>query len=182
MTLPKPNFSYAEYLKLPDDQRYEVLEGELAMTPAPGMDHQGILVELTAVLHPIIRKQGLGRLFVAPFDVILSDHTVVQPDLLFVRAERLAIVQERGVFGAPDLVIEILSPSTAQRDREVKRQLYGKYGVREYWILDPSARTVEILTQQGDGLETWQRYVADGILHSPILQGLTVNLVEIFPS
>lgn len=181
MTLPKPNFTYAEYQRLPDDQRYEVLEGELVMTPGPGKDHQLIVLDLGGLLRSLTRKAGLGLVFIAPFDVILSEQTVVQPDVLYISQERLNIVQERGVFGPPDLVVEILSPSTAQRDLEVKRLLYGKHGVREYWVVDPIARSVEVLTQQGSGLETWQRLVANETLHSPLLPGISVDLNEVFP-
>lgn len=180
MTLPKPNFSYAEYLKLPDDQRYEVLEGELMMTPAPGTGHQRVLVALTGLFYAYQRERGTGELLAAPCDVILSEQNVVQPDLLFIRQERLSIIQERGVFGAPDLVIEILSPSTAQRDQEVKRRLYSEHGVEEYWIVDPQARVVEVLTQQGGGLELWQRFEAGGSLRSPLLPGFELELKEIF--
>lgn len=181
MTLPKPNLSYDDYLKLPDDQRYEVVEGELAMTPAPDTDHQVILVDLVSALRSYTRRAGLGTVLAAPTDVILSDHNVVQPDLLFVSQERLSIVQKRGVFGAPDLVVEILSPSTATRDLGTKRELYSKFEVREYWIVDPMSRSVEVLTQQGGGLESWQRFVEGETLQSPLLPGLTVNLAEIFP-
>lgn len=181
MTIPKPNFTYAEYQRLPDDRRYEVLEGELVMTPGPGKDHQLMVLDLGGLLRSFTRKAGLGLVFVAPFDVILSEQTVVQPDLLFVSQGRLDIVQDRGVFGPPDLVVEILSPSTAQRDLQTKRLLYGSHGVREYWILDPIARSVEVLTQQGAGLETWQRFAATEVLYSSILPGLTVDLNEVFP-
>lgn len=180
MTLPKPNFSYAEYLQLPDDQRYEVLEGELVMTPAPGTDHQQILAKLTIQLGTFIEAHSLGQFYFAPVDVILADQTVVQPDFLFVRQERLDIIQQRGLFGAPDLVVEILSPATAQRDLATKRQLYSKYGVQEYWIVDPATRSIAVLTQQGSGLDTWQRYEATATLESPLLPGLALNLAKIF--
>lgn len=179
MTLPRPNFTYAQYQQLPDDQRFEVLEGALVMTPGPDREHQVILLDLGALLRAFTRKAGLGMVFVAPFDVVLSEQTVVQPDLLYVSQGRHAIVERRGVFGAPDLVVEILSPSTAQRDLETKRALYGKYGVREYWIIDPVARSVDVLTQQGSGLDLWQRYEVTATLHSPLLPGLAVNLAEI---
>jgi Uma2 family endonuclease len=180
MTLPRPHFTYAEYQKLPDDQRYEVLEGELVMTPAPGKDHQLILLNLGSLLLSFTRKASLGMVFVAPFDVILSEQNVVQPDLLFVSRDRLEIVQERGVFGAPDLVVEILSPSSAGRDLDTKRRLYSKYGVREYWLVDPRSRSVDVLTQQGTGLELWQRYQGTEPLHSPLLPSLSLDLAEIF--
>lgn len=182
MTLPRPRFTYQEYSKLPDDQRYEVLEGELVMTPGPNPNHQEVVVLLTTLLHPFARKHGLGKVYVAPVDVILSDHNVVQPDLLFISQGRLGLVTDRGIVGAPDLVVEILSPSTASHDLDTKRRLYGQYGVLEYWIVDPKARSVEVLTQQGAGLETWQRYKGDATLQSPLLPGLTLQLPEIFPS
>lgn len=181
MTLPKPSVSYDDYLKLPDDQRCEVVEGALAMTPAPDTDHQLILLDLGSLLRAFTRREGLGTVLAAPTDVILSDHNIVQPDLLFVSRERLSIVQKRGVFGVPDLVVEILSPSTATRDLGTKRELYSRFEVREYWIVDPVSRSVEVLTQQGAGLETWQRFADGGTLESSLLPGLTVNLSEIFP-
>lgn len=180
MTLPKPNFSYADYLKLPDDQRYEVLEGELVMSPGPSMEHQGIVAVLTALLYAYQREHGAGRVFGAPFDVILSEHNVVQPDLLFVCRDRSSILKPGGVHGAPDLVVEILSPSNAERDLKIKRDLYGRYGVKEYWIVDPATQTVEILTQQGDGLDLWQRFEKGSSLRSPLLAGLVVDLDEVF--
>lgn len=182
MTLPRPRFTYEEYRQLPDDERYEVLEGALVMTPAPNRDHQTILTLMTIRLGTFVLTSDLGMLYAAPFDVILSEHNVVQPDLLFIRKDRLGIVEERGVEGAPDLVIEILSPSTANRDLETKRRMYSQFGVQEYWIVDPKARTVELLTQQGAGLDTWQRYEGEATLQSPLLTGLTVSLTEIFPA
>jgi Uma2 family endonuclease len=182
MTLPRPHFTYQEYLQLPDDQRYEVLEGELVVSPSPNADHQRILFALAGLFFVFRREQAIGEFFVAPLDVILSEHNVVQPDLLFISQDRLSIVQQQGVHGAPDLVIEILSPSDPERDLETKRRTYGQYGVREYWIVDPASRSVEILTQQGSGLDTWQRFQGDTSLRSPLLTGLVLNLAEIFPS
>ena len=136
--------TYADYVALPDDgQRYEILAGELAVTPAPGRRHQEIVGELFSVLHGHVKARGLGQVFVSPFDVILDDTSVVQPDIVYVAVDRLAIVSERGVEGAPSLAVEVVSPSTRQRDREAKRELYARHGVPHFWIVDPEARSIE---------------------------------------
>lgn len=182
MTLPGQRLTYEEYRRLPDDQRYELMEGELVMTPAPTSRHQRILVRLSSSLDLFTYERGLGVVLVAPTDVVLSTHTVLQPDLLFVASGRTSIIDPQGaVHGAPDLVVEILSPSTAQRDLQIKRQLYSQYGVREYWIVDPDARLVEVLTHQGSGLDTWQRFTSDAVLTSTVIPGLKVKLAEIMP-
>jgi Uma2 family endonuclease len=123
---------------------------------------------------------GLGVVFYAPADVILADDQVVQPDLLFDSKERQSILQQGGVHGAPDLVIEILSPSTASRDLILKRKLYGKYGVQEFWIVNPDAKTIEILTLIESGLEPCRRFADGSTLTSPLLPGLVIKLDEIF--
>ncbi len=136
--------TYADYAALPDDgRRYEILAGELAVTPAPGRRHQEIVGELFSVLHGHVKARGLGQVFVSPFDVILDDTSVVQPDIVYVAIDRLAIVSERGVDGAPSLAVEVVSPSTRQRDREAKRELYARHGVPHFWIVDPEARSIE---------------------------------------
>ena len=133
------------YRQLPEDgKRYEILEGELAVTPAPGTVHQRVVGRLYSALAEFVRNRQIGELFLAPLDVILSVHTVVQPDLLFVSKERQSVIRADGIYGAPDLVVEVLSPSTAERDRGVKRRLYLRYGVREVWLVDPEARTLEV--------------------------------------
>jgi Uma2 family endonuclease len=181
MTIPRKHFTVEDYMQLPGDQRYELLEGELVMTPAPTSRHQQILLRLAATLHGFTYDRGLGAVYPAPTDVVLSPKTVLQPDLLFVRRDRQSIVDPEGpVNGAPDLVLEILSPSTAKRDLEEKRQIYSQHGVKEYWIVDPAVKNVEVLTQQGAGLETWQRFTHDTTLTSPLLTGLQLALASVF--
>jgi Uma2 family endonuclease len=136
--------TYDDYRKFPDDkQRYELVKGELFMTPSPGYLHQRVSQNLEFFLYSHIRKSGSGVLLHAPMDVILSETTVVQPDILFVTKKRLGIITERGVEGAPDLVVEILSPTTIALDRFSKFQIYGKLGVRWYWIVDPGQHLLE---------------------------------------
>ena len=142
MVIPNPivKFTYEDYLNTPEDKRYELLDGELVMTPAPGELHQSISALLGWRLVQFASENSLGRVYQAPFDVVLSDTDVVQPDLLFVSNERGHIITPANIQGAPDLVVEILSPSTAERDRTFKRTLYAKHGVNEYWMVDTTKK------------------------------------------
>ena len=142
--------TYSDYAALPDDgRRYELHHGELFVTPAPGTRHQGAIVNLIALLHEHVRSRGLGKVFVAPTDCILSNVTVVQPDVLYIATDRLAIISERGIEAAPTLVVEVLSPSTTHLDRDRKMKLYAEHGVPYYWIVDPDSRSVEAYTLAG---------------------------------
>jgi len=136
--------TYKDYEALPNDgRRYELHEGELSVTPAPSPQHQTVSLNLVLQLHQRVKAGGLGRVFYAPIDCILSDTTIVQPDIVYLETAPAAAASNRGIEGAPTLVIEILSPSTTQIDRGVKFQLYARHGVPYYWIVDPDARSVE---------------------------------------
>ena len=142
--------TYSDYAALPDDgRRYELHHGELTVTPAPGLRHQRVDIALGSRLYNHVRARGLGEVLPAPTDCILSDITVLQPDLLYVATDRLAIISERGIEGAPTLVIEVLSPSTARLDRDRKMRLYAEHGVPYYWIVDPEARSIEAFALAG---------------------------------
>ncbi len=180
MSLLGPRFTYEDYKLLPEDRRYEIVEGELLVTPAPSTRHQGILVRLILRMATFVEAGNLGRVLPAPTDVILANESIVQPDLLFVTRGRQGIIDPGGgVNGSPDLVVEILSPSTASRDQVVKRKLYGKYGVREYWIVDPTAHSIEVLTLEQGGLDTWRVFPAGSSLTSPLLPGLSLSVDDI---
>ena len=139
--------TYKEYEALPaDGRRYEIHEGELAVTPAPSPQHQRISSALNTILKAHVVARQLGEVFYAPVDVILDETTIVEPDLVYLNPARASLVTERGIEGPPALVVEILSLSTTLIDRRAKRQLYGRYRVPHYWIVDPEARTVEALT------------------------------------
>jgi Uma2 family endonuclease len=140
-------FRKADYLALPDEPRCELLWGHLVVTPTPVARHQLIVVALSRHLYDFALAQG-HLLFIAPMDVTLFDHTVLQPDLLLVARERREIAP-KWVDGAPDLVVEVLSPSTGRRDRLVKLALYASAGVPEYWIVDPETRTIDQLVLAG---------------------------------
>ena len=144
-TVPKElALTYDEYLLLPEDgYRYEILEGDLVMTPAPNPRHQNVLRNLVRIIDLTCLAEDLGTVYFAPIDVILDQTTIIQPDLVFIRKARLAIVTERGIEGVPDLVVEILSPGTARRDRIIKARIYARHGVSDYWLVDPDHRTLE---------------------------------------
>ena len=148
--LPPRNLTYEDYVGLPDDgRRYEILDGELEVSPAPAPRHQGVLRNLLFILHGHVQERGLGSVYCAPIDVILSADSIVQPDLVFIAADRESIVTERAIEGPPDLAVEILSPWSDRRDRVAKAGLYARYGIRHYWIADPVARTLETYGAEG---------------------------------
>ena len=176
----KTKLTYADYLETSDDERYELLNGELILSPSPREIHQYISSILHLIIGTYARNHQLGKVYFSPFDVVLSDSDVVQPDLLFISKERTGIITEDNVRGAPDLVVEILSPTTADRDRTVKLDLYATHGVKEYWIVDPDSRTIMVLLRGESRFEVSGIYGEDQILSSPTLEGFSVALGEIF--
>lgn len=153
MSAERVLLTYREYEALPaDGRRYEIHEGELSVTPAPSPGHQRTLRRLTRVLLEHVEARRIGEIFFAPIDVILGGASVVQPDLVYLDSTRASLVSERGIEGAPTLVVEVLSSSTTLIDRNTKRQLYGRHGIPYYWIVDSEARAVEAyrLASQGE--------------------------------
>ena len=144
--------TYKEYEVLPaDGRRYELHDGELSVTAAPSPRHQLVIGNLYLILRQHVRSRQLGEVFLSPIDCILSDISIVQPDLVYLDSSRGRLVSNRGIEGAPTLVVEIISLSTTEIDRSTKRQLYARHGVPYYWIVDPEARTIEayILSEGG---------------------------------
>lgn len=173
-------FTYEDYRSTPEDRRYELLDGELVMAAAPRRAHQRTEMNITLRLGNYVENNELGEIYPAPFDVVLSDTDVVQPDLLFVSKERLYIINDDNVRGAPDLVIEILSPSTASIDRNFKRALYARHGVKEFWLVDTDARNITVMLLSEQGYKIIGIYGEGQTLTSPTLEGFTLNLSEIF--
>ena len=172
--------TYKDYCATPDDERYELLDGNLMMVPAPNRKHQEVLFRLARKLGDFTEEHRLGTVYVAPFDVVLSDTDVVQPDVLFISRAREHTITDENVRGAPDLVIEILSPSTAERDLGYKHELYGRHGVLEYWIVDPMVETVAV-HRQGDGrLEAAETLGRGDTLRTALLDGLELKLADVF--
>ena len=147
----KLKLTYQEYRHFPDDgNRHELIDGEHYMAPAPGTNHQSVSRHIQFQLYRQLDEAGLAQVNNAPTDVELSDVDIVQPDLMVVSSEREHIISPSRIIGVPDLVVEILSPSTAQRDRELKRRLYEKHGVPVYWVVDADAQLVTVY-ELGDG-------------------------------
>lgn len=155
--------TYDDYAALPDDgKRYELHEGKLSVTPAPGLPHQDVVVSLTVILGSHVRATRRGKIYVSPVDCIMSNVTVVQPDLAYVDDARLGLLSQRAIEGGPTLAVEVLSPSTRHIDRRRKMALYAKHDVTWYWIVDPDARTIEAYRLEADAyrldakLEGWE--------------------------
>ena len=176
----KTRLTYADYLKTSDDERYELLNGELVMPPAPLTGHQMISIALASRLYLFVEEKGLGTVVAALTDVVLSDTDVVQPDVLFVSSQRIHILTRENIQGAPDLVVEILSPATSVRDRTIKLDLYAQHGVKEYWIVDSDARMITVLLRDERGFEVAGIYREGQTLRSPTLAGFTIELDAIF--
>ena len=180
MASTETKLTYESYLKTPDDERYELLDGMLVMEPAPLTTHQYVLGNLHHAVRSFLDEHNLGEVYISPTDVVLSDTNVMQPDLLFVSAERAHIVTRENIQGAPELVVEVLSPSTAERDKTLKLDLYARHGVKEYWLVDPNAKTVMVLLLGEHGFETVGTYGEGQTLTSPTLAGFSLNLAGQF--
>ncbi|MGQ9627183.1 MAG: Uma2 family endonuclease [Anaerolineae bacterium] len=174
--------TYEDYLLLPDypDRQYELIDGRLLMVPAPRPYHQEILLNLSRRLADFVETRNWGHIFIAPCDVVLSEVDVVQPDILLISAGRAGIITEKNIQGAPDLVVEIISPSREHWDRIIKRQLYARYSIPEYWLVDPERKTVEVMRLGEEGYEMVETYGAEDVLRSPTLEGLEIKFAEIF--
>ena len=175
--------TYEDYLGFPDDgKRHEIIDGEHYVTPSPNLRHQAISLNLAFQIRLFLEGHRLGRLFAAPADVVLSDIDVVEPDLLFVSKERLDRLTKANVQGSPDLVIEILSPSTRRRDEGIKRKRYERFDVLEYWIVDPELEVVKVLRRTKKGLERVAELSKKGsdVIQTPLLPGLRIPLERIF--
>jgi len=175
-------FCYEDYKNLPESEteRYELFKGDLIMVPSPTTYHQQILGNLEFILKDFVKRNDLGHLYHSPLDVVLSQENVVQPDILFISKNSSEIITEENIQGAPDLTIEILSESTAGRDRTLKKTLYAKYGVKEYWLVDPETKTIEVLGLTERGFIRKSYYREGETLTSPVLKGLRIDLKEVF--
>jgi Uma2 family endonuclease len=173
-------FTYEDYLLLPEDRRYEIIDGDLFMTPAPGTPHQRLVGRLYHFLDEHVRKEELGEVLLSPCDVVLSPTDVVQPDVLFIAAERRSIIGEKYISAAPDLVVEVLSPSTEERDRTLKTKPYARFGVRELWLAESGAKTIEVLANSGDGFRQEAAFGLGAVLRSPLLLGLEIPVAGLF--
>jgi Uma2 family endonuclease len=173
-------FTHADLLEMPDDgKRREIIEGELFVTPSPNLDHQRISRRLELAVANYLEAHPIGEIFDAPMDVILSDFDVLEPDLLIVLNEHREILKT-WVEGTPDLVVEILSPSTSQRDRGLKLKAYARHGVTEYWIVDPEQRAIEVYRLGRERYRLPQVSREGDSLISSMLPGFSLPLASVF--
>ncbi|MDP6038329.1 MAG: Uma2 family endonuclease [Candidatus Latescibacteria bacterium] len=168
----------------PDSFGFEILRGELIVAPAPRPKHQWVCDELTSLIRAFVKQKDLGRVFSSPIDVILGgeaeSENVVQPDLLFVAKDRLDIITETNVLGAPDLMVEILSPSSIRRDRADKMKLYAEFGVVEYWIIDADQKILEAFDLTGDMPVLLATLAESDVFHPGLFPGLVIALSELW--
>ena len=181
---PRVKLTYDDFLLFPDDgKRHELIDGEHYVTPSPNTKHQVIVGNLYFELRMWLEREPIGRVFLAPFDVVFSRFDVVEPDLIYMSNERAAaILTDKHVTGSPELVVEIGSPSTRKRDETIKRQLYERSGVSEYWVVDPEIDVVRVYRNESGKFERAIELAreASEILRTPLLFGLEVALDRIF--
>ena len=183
-SIPRVKLTYDDFVLFPDDgKRHELIDGEHYVTPSPALKHQRIIWNLTLLIGNYLRANPTGRAFFAPLDVVFSDFDVVEPDLLFVAKERQSdILTATHVRGAPDLVVEVGSPSTRKRDETIKRRLYEKFGVSEYWVIDPELDSIHVYRRADDGYTRVAELTLEqqDTLRTPLLPGLDLPLTVIF--
>lgn len=176
--------TYDDLVGMPDDGlRHEIIDGVHFVTPSPARRHQDLSIRLIVAIGVYLNDHpGAGRLYHAPFDTVFTRWDVVEPDLLFIAADQLNVLTPANVQGAPALVVEILSPGTKARDLDVKKPLYDRGGVREYWIVDPDANMITIHRRAGDGgFPVVQSLPNDASeLTTPLLPGFSLSLEELF--
>lgn len=174
-----PNRTAADLRAFPEGTLAQLINGTLVMSPAPTSFHQRIVTRFIRKMGAFVDEEGLGEVIASPFDVFLDESHVLQPDLVVVVSERMHLISKRGLEGAPDLVVEVLSPSTGYYDLTQKREVYERTGVREYWIVDPETQTVEVLTLEEDGYRTAAK-AREGRVASVLLGGFEVGLERLF--
>jgi Uma2 family endonuclease len=173
------DLTWADLQAMPDDGfQYEIIGGELYVMTAPIPVHQGLLTRLLVAIYNVSEARGNGRVYASPIAVELAEHDIVQPDILFIGKDRLGIVEEDRIVGAPDLVVEIFSPSTRSKDRHEKADLYARSGVREYWQVDPRWRSVMVLALQDGAYQPLP--LDDGIARSRVLPNLEIDVNALF--
>ena len=175
----KKKYTYEDYARLPEGAPYQLINGELIMTPAPTPYHQRVSRKIEFLLIQYVENNNLGEVFDSPIDVYFSEEDVFQPDIIFISKERFNIIGEKKIEGAPDLIIEILSPATAYYLGR-KYEVYEKNGVKEYWIVHPERKSIEIYQNQEGQFKLIQTAKEKGIIKSKLIKNFEINLEKIF--
>jgi len=174
-------WTYERYLReTAEGEYFAVIGGQRLMAPSPNRLHQVVLINLASRLKEFARQNRIGTVMIAPFDVFFSDDEFVQPDLLLIFKEHAERLTDNGVIGAPDLVVEIVSPGSVRADRVTKRLLYARHGVPEYWIISPTEYAIEVLSLKEGQYESVGLYENEELLASPLLAGLSIKVNTIF--
>ena len=186
MEVVAKKITYQEFKEMEFDENdtswYELINGELVRKHSPTISHQNIADNILIAMKTYARQKKLGKVFSAPLDTVLDDGNVYHPDVLFVKKDRYHILDETEevIIGAPDLVVEVLSKSTAIYDRGDKKDIYEKYGVREYWLIDPKSKTIEVYNFESERFRLKQLADETGTAHSEVLEGFKIELAKIF--
>lgn len=173
---PEKVWTYEDYLGVGDEVCFEIINGKAFMSPAPELFHQRWARKIFVAVERHVESKKLGEVFFAPVDVVLDEKNVVQPDLVFVSTVNAGLLERRGIMGAPDLVVEIISPTSLRRDRYDKRELYARFGVREFWLADVANRSIEILTLKPGGFQLLSCAATEGKIRSEVLPGFELDL------
>ena len=183
---PGVKLTYDDFVQFPDDGlRHELIDGEHYVTPSPNTKHQRVSINLTVLIGGWLERNPIGQVFHAPFDVVFSKYDVVEPDLLYLSNERASdALTPLHVRGVPELVIEIGSPGTRKRDETIKRRLYERAGVTDYWVVDPQIDTIRVYRREGNGFARVVELSAESsdVLTTTLLPGLEISLSRVFKS
>lgn len=181
---PRMKLTYEDFLLFPDDgKRHELIDGEHYVTPSPNTKHQTVCGNLHFLIRAWLEAHSVGRVFFAPFDIVFTQYDVVEPDLLYMSHGRAAeILTSQHVTGAPEIVVEIASKGTRKRDETIKRRLYERCGVSEYWVVDPALDVVRVYRRHDGQFDRPIELSAEAgdVLTTPHLEGLTLELRQIF--
>ncbi len=179
---PEPiKLTYADFAALPEDgKRYEILDGDLYVSPSPQTDHQRVIARFFRLLSNHVDRHELGEVFIAPYDVLLGEHDIVEPDIIFVSKAKLGIVKKEHIEGIPDLLIEIVSPSRPEYDLRDKRNQYARCGVPWYWIVNPQERWVKELQLSGAAYQETAHCAGDDVFEPKLFPGLRIELSRIW--
>jgi Uma2 family endonuclease len=174
-------FTVIDFERLPEGAPYQLIAGELIMSPSPTFLHQDIIQNIVERLSPFIRKNNLGKIVLSPMDVYLTEEDVYQPDLIFIRKENVHLLDPNDrIRFVPDLVIEVLSPSTGSYDYSRKKRIYCESGVREYWIIDPEDKTIEIMVKEGEFYQTVALLRPSTMLESSMFPEFSMKVEDVF--
>ncbi len=172
--------TYDDYAKLPEGAPYQLIDGEFVLSPAPDLYHQEIVGNINSALRSFTRERRLGKVYLAPVDVSFGDLNTVQPDVVYVSNERMHTLQGIRIVGAPDLIVEILSPTTGYYDLATKKDVYEAHGVKEYWVVDPKGKTIEIFENVNGRFVSVAKERETGTVTSRLLPELTLNVEDVF--